>query len=222
MEGFQLFGPGHLAALAYTVAVATLGIAAARRRAGRAVPVSLAALIAAGQLFTPVIETLFGEMSLKYSLPLELCDVASFATIAALLTGRQLAFELAWYWGLTGTFAALLTPTLARDFPDPEYIRFFAMHGGIVAGVLYLGPGRGMRPRAGSSGRVFGLTALYAGFVGLVDWALDANYFFLCRRPPGTILEAFGAWPAYLFGAAAIAAITYWLLELAGRGRSRA
>ena len=66
MEGFQLFGPGHLAALAYTVAVGTLGIAAARSGAGRAVPISLAALIAAGQLFTPVIESLFGEMSIRH------------------------------------------------------------------------------------------------------------------------------------------------------------
>ena len=53
------------------------------------------------------------------SLPMHLCDWAVAAVVLALLTRRQTAFELAYFWGLAGTLQAILTPDLgAFDVVD--------------------------------------------------------------------------------------------------------
>lgn len=60
------------------------------------------------------------------SLPLELCDVAWPAVIVALWTLRWRGFALAYYWGLTLTVQALLTPALNdADYPSVNYMKFF-------------------------------------------------------------------------------------------------
>ena len=41
-----------------------------------------------------------------------------------------------------------------------------------------------------------------------------ANYFFLCEKPPGSLLDLFGPWPYYLLGGAAVGALFFWLLDL--------
>jgi len=223
VAAFQIFGPDHLAALAVTTILSLFAVLLGRRqRAVRALPWALVLAVAAGQVLSTFIEAHYRPLSLQRSLPLELCDIASFVTIVALLTRRQLAFELCWFWGLSGTVGALLAPGVAFGFPHPEYFRFFAMHGGIVAGALYLGPGLGMKTRPGAGRRIFGLTLLYALGIAMLDWALDANYFYLRRAPEGSFLESVGAWPYYLLPGALIAAVLFWMLDRAGRDRARA
>jgi hypothetical integral membrane protein (TIGR02206 family) len=217
---FRMFGPDHLGALAATAVVATLMIVRARRlpAAGRI----LAVIIVAAQVADPFVSYAAGHLSWQKSLPLELCDLAALATVVALWTRRQTAFEFAWFWGLTGTLQALLTPAVVHGFPHPEFLRFFLLHGAIVVGVLHLGPGLGMAPRRGALWRVYGWTALYAAAMGLIDWAIDANYFFLCYRPEGSVLEVFGPWPYYILGGAVIGAVFFWLVDLPFRVRSAA
>jgi len=218
---FEAFGPDHLAALGATALAGTVAVAYGRAGDGPRLPRALAVAIAVAQLSTPFLDYRAGMLTWQRSVPLELCDIASFATIAALWTRRQAAFEYCWFWGLTGTFMALLTPPVQVGFPHLEYVRFFVLHGAIVVAALYLGPGRGMRPRRGSAWRVFWVTAAYALSVGLLDWALGANYFFLCSKAPGSILDYFSPWPVYSAGGALIAACACWLLERVARGRAR-
>jgi uncharacterized membrane protein YwaF len=58
------------------------------------------------------------------------------------------------------------------------------------------------------------VTIAYAVAVGLVDWALGANYMWLREKPGGSVLELFGPWPWYILGGAAIGATIFFLLEL--------
>jgi hypothetical integral membrane protein (TIGR02206 family) len=218
LGGFRLFGPDHLGALGATLVLSLVAIAWARRRRGspgtRAFSRALALVILLSQAADPIVQHVNGTLSLDRSLPLDLCDLAGFVCIIALWTGRQIPFEFAWFWGLSGTLQAVLTPAVKVGFPDPEYLRFFVLHGGIVLAVLYMGPGLGRAPRRGAVWKVYGWTAVYTVLVGLVDWALDANYFFLCRKPPGSLLDWFGPWPWYILGGAAIAAVFFFLLDL--------
>ena len=55
---------------------------------------------------------------------------------------------------------------------------------------------------------------VYAVVVGLIDWAVDGNYFYLRSKPPGSLLDVLGPWPWYILGGAGIAALMYWLLDL--------
>lgn len=213
-------GPDHIGALVATAIICALATILGRRLrgtprallAGRA----LALLLLAGQIADPFIAHGLGWLSWRNSLPLELCDAGGFAIMVALWQHRQLPFELAFFWGLGGTLQAILTPDLdsAVPFPHPEYLRFFGLHIGIVAGVFYLGPGLGMRPRPGAQWRVLGLTLLYAAGVGMVNYALGANYMYLCAKPTASPLDVFGPWPWYLVGATAIAATLFALLAL--------
>jgi len=214
-----LFGPGHLATLAVGAAAGVAAIRAGRR--GLAWPGRVLAIaILTAQVADPFIGLHGGWLTWRNAFPLGFCDMASFAVVAALWTRRQLAFELAYYWGLSGNFQAILTPDLQIDFPHLEYIRFFTVHLGILAGVLYLGPGAGMAPRRGAEWRVFGWTALYTAFLGLVNLALGSNYMYLCSKPDGwSPLEWFGEWPWYIGGGALIALVSFWLLSLPYRLR---
>ncbi|MHC4941342.1 MAG: YwaF family protein [Planctomycetota bacterium] len=223
MAAFQTFGPDHLGALGAVALAAWLAARLARRRPGSAFPRWLAVLLLAAVSAELLIVVLEESFTLQRALPLQLCDLALFATAFALWTRGQAAFEFAWFWGLSGTIGALLTPDVARGFPDPNFVRFFVAHGGIVAGVFFLGPpGLGLRTRRGAVRRVYLATAAYAAVLGVVDWLLDANYMYLCEKPPGPLLAPFGPWPWYLFGGAAIAALSFWLLDLVARRPARA
>ena len=81
---------------------------------------------------------------------------------------------------------------------------FFAMHAGIVVALFVLTLGFGMAPRPGAAGRVFFWTVVSAVCVGLLDWIVGANYFYLRDKPSGSLLDWFGPWPVYILGALVI------------------
>ena len=133
------------------------------------------------------------------ALPMHLCDWASFAVIIALVWRGQLAYELAYLWGLAGTFQAVLTPDLAYTFPNPFFIGFFVDHCGIIVSALFLTWGLGMRPRPGAVWRVWGWTQVYVVCAGTVDFLGRANYGYLAHKPEhGSLLDFLGPWPWYI------------------------
>lgn len=133
------------------------------------------------------------------ALPMHLCDWASFAVIIALVWRGQLAYELAYLWGLSGTFQAVLTPDLNETFPNPFFIGFFVDHCGIVVSVLFLTWGLAMRPQPGAVWRALAWSQVYMVCAGLVDWALHVNYGYLRAKPlHGSLLDYFGPWPWYI------------------------
>jgi hypothetical integral membrane protein (TIGR02206 family) len=158
------------------------------------------------------------------SLPMHLCDWAVAAVVLALLTRRQLAFELAYFWGLAGTIQGILTPDLVFGFPHPRCVLFFAAHCGIVVGVLFLVLGGGMRPRPGSVWRTLLWTNLYGGSAFAVNLALGTNYGYTLRKPlQPSLLDHLGPWPWYLVSLQALALALFFLLDLpfrVGRGRA--
>ena len=215
---FERFGAGCGALLRAPAAVAVLLARYARASRGSAaadrVGDCLVFLIVAAFVADPFVDLAAEGLSLKTSLPLELCDAAGFAAIVALQTRRQTAFELAYYWGLTATVQALLTPAPETHFWHPNTVRYFALHSGIVVAAVYLAAGLGMRPRRDGPWRALLWTAVYTAFVGLIDWATGANYMWLREKPPGSILGFFGPWPFYIAGGGAVGLALFWLVHL--------
>ena len=162
-----------------------------------------------------IAEWRLGILSAWDFLPLHLCDFAIFVAAFALLTRRPGAVELVWFWALTGTLLAVLTPAVSGRFPDWRWLLYFAMHGGVIAAAVVLVLGCGIRPRPGAAWRAFGWTVLYAAVVAIVDLVTSANFLWLRAKPEQpTILDWLGPWPVYLIAAAAIGLAGFHLLAL--------
>ncbi len=199
---FILFGTPHLAALALSLAAPLLMAALSRLwcpSLDRAARYFLAAFLVIGWICWFILFAQRGWLSVGNALPLNLCDWALVALVAALLTRNQFAYELGYFWGLGGTLQGMITPDVAYDFPDPQFLFFFVEHGGIIAALLYLTLGTGLRPRLSCLPRVAAATLFYACVAGLADWRLGTNYGFLRAKPPGTTLLSFmSPWPWYI------------------------
>lgn len=202
MKPFIPFGTPHLVVLALTVATPLLLAALlrlSRLPLDRVARFFFAGLIAAGLICWSILAVRRGWTLPIDALPLQLCDWAGIALIIALLTRNQFIYELGYFWGLGGTLQGLITPTVPYDFPDPQFFLFFIEHGGIIAGLLYLTLGTGLRPGPQSLLRVAAATLFYVAVAGIADWVLGTNYGFLRAKPPGTNLLTFmSPWPWYI------------------------
>jgi hypothetical integral membrane protein (TIGR02206 family) len=197
---FVLFGPAHLAMLAIAALAPLLLAWAARLRPSldRPIRMGLAALLLGGWIAWYLLFWSRGWLTLNNGLPLNLCDWAAVILILALITKRPFAYELGYFWGLGGSLQGLVTPDIAYDFPDPQFIFFAVNHAGIITALLYL-TFTGMRPRAASLPRVAAATLAYALVVGIADFLLHINYGFLAAKPSNaSVMDFLSPWPWYI------------------------
>jgi len=184
---FHVFGFAHLLAILLTVSIPVgLGLAVrmtASRRIDHAVAVCLALLLATNYLGYAIYLWQHHLLFWQQALPFQLCDWAMVTIIVALLTKRRSWTEVSYFWGIGGTFQAILTPNLQVNFPDIRAISFFVGHGGIVAGVIYLLIARRFRPTLGSVWRTLAWSQLYLVTTLLLDHLTGVNYGFLLHKP---------------------------------------
>jgi len=203
---FRVFGPSHLAVLALTAGLTAVLSMLARRPGGertarmaRITAWCLAAVLLLDEAAVVAVSAHSDLATLKDHLPFQLCDWVIFACVAALLWRSQQAYEMAYFWGLSGTAQALLTPDLAEDFPHPHFFTFQILHAGVVVAVLFLTLGLRLRPTWRSVLRVWLWLQAYLGFTALVDWLLDSNYGYLRAKPKqASLFDFIGPWPWYL------------------------
>jgi hypothetical integral membrane protein (TIGR02206 family) len=184
---FHLFGQAHLVAIFLTIAIPlALGLAVrvtGSRRTDRAVAVGLTLLLLTNYFGFAIYLWIHDLFVWKQALPFQLCDWAMVAIIVALLTGRRSWTEISYFWGIGGTFQAILTPNLQVGFPDIRFVSFFITHCGIVVGVIYLLVGRRFRPTFGAVWRTLAWSELYLFATLLVDGLTGVNYGFLLHKP---------------------------------------
>ena len=211
-----LFGRLHLALLAATVSIAVALPWLCRRGA---MPARATRLIVGRALLANEL----GWWAFRYShegvharnLPLQLCDLTVWLSVAACLTARRGIAEFAYFAGIAGAGMALLTPDLWSPWPSYPAIYFFVAHGGIVIAVALMAFGGMVRFRPGAVLRSFGWLVAYAAAVGAFNAAFGTNFMYLCRKPASaTLLDKLGPWPWYLLPAAAAGLGIFWLLGL--------
>jgi hypothetical integral membrane protein (TIGR02206 family) len=194
--------PEHLIPLLVIAAGIALVLVVARRRRGPFVEQGarvIAVAVVLAEFAWWILAIAQDRWSFQYNLPLHLCEVGCFVLAAALWWRKQFAFEVAYFWGLGGTLPGLFTPSIPGRFPDAVYFQYYAEHGLVVLGALYLVLALGMRPARGAVMRVFTATVVYAVAVWFVDLATNGNYLFLRYLPPTkTALDYMGPWPWYL------------------------
>ena len=156
-----------------------------------------------------------------YTLPLQLCDILVWVAVVSALTTYRWPRVLLYYWGLTGTTMALLTPDVSTATFSYLTIRFFVSHGGIIVVVLFLTWKKSLRPGLGSWWRALLALHLYAAGVGLYNYMFGTNFFYLCEKPAeASLLNYLGPWPWYILAGDAIALALFWMLWLPFRTRN--
>jgi hypothetical integral membrane protein (TIGR02206 family) len=212
------FSPEHLAALAVTAAALIVAV-----RAPHAIPRRpLAAAILGAFLLEYLVNAFQSTWDWGFNLPLQLSDVVALLAPLALWTAAPLLVEIVYFWALTASLQAVVTPDLNRTFPSVFYFTYFTTHCGVVIAAVLLVFGLGMRPRPGAIGRAFAATLLMAAAAGLADLLTGGNYMFLRAKPAhASLLSVMGPWPVYIASAAALAWALFALLYLLARHDSR-
>jgi hypothetical integral membrane protein (TIGR02206 family) len=218
----------HVAALAVTAALGAALPIVARAQPGartRLFASLFGAVLLAWFVAYHVVVLIQGDYELDFDLPLHLTDAVTLVAALALMSRRPLLFELTWFWGLTASLQAILTPDLGADdrFPTFFYWHYFVTHGGVVVAAVFLAFGLGLTARPGAVLRVFLATAAWAGVAALGDALAGGNYMFLREKPEAaTLLDYMGPWPWYIFTAALVALALFELLDLPFRHRRAA
>ena len=213
----------HIGALLVIAVFCAIAVIAARKNPGLWIK-ALAVVLVVDEVSWWVFLLAGGQPGsrLAWSLPLQLCDVGIFVAGFALWFRRQWLVEVTYFWGLTGTLQALLTPDLPQHFPSYPYLQYYIAHGGVVAAALLLVFGLGLHPRRFAVARGLAITAAYTAFVGLVDAATGANYMYLRSKPATpTLLDVMGPWPWYVVWAGVVALVLFFALDVVARVAAR-
>ena len=221
----RLLATEHGVALLATVAVGAAAAWLPRALPGRwvvAASRALALLVLGAYVADHAVAAARGLWSVRLYLPLNLSDAATLVAVLALWTGRPLLVELTYFWGLTASLQATLTPELAQSFPDVLFLTFFVTHGGVVVAALLLVAGRGIVPRRGAVARAFAATVVVAAAAAAGCLATGGNYMFLRRKPEDSLLDLLGPWPWYIAGAGLVGLAMFALLDAPFRARRRA
>lgn len=145
-----------------------------------------------------VLQFLPDDYDIDTSLPLQICDLSWMVAVYALATRRRWSVALLYFWGLTLTVQAVVTPSLGQTFPDPRWFMFWGMHLLTVWAAVYLvafagGPDwRGFR-------LTVAVTAVWAALVMAFNGIADTNYGYLNGKPESaSLLDFLGPWPLYV------------------------
>jgi hypothetical integral membrane protein (TIGR02206 family) len=212
----------HIAALAVTAALAALLIAIAHGSENgppKAIAIVLALVILGGYACEQLTYVVRGDWKAEVNLPLHLTDAVTLASAAALLRPQSaLLVEVVYFWALSASLQAVLTPDLGQPFPDVLFFTYFVTHSGAVVAACLLVFGAGRAPRGGAVWRVYAITAGFAVLAAAGTLLTGGNYMFLRRKPAhGSLLDVMGPWPVYIVVAAAFGLALFLALAALAR-----
>ncbi len=219
-SSFHIGGPSHWVVFGLILLVPLLLSLWARRFPSAQKPISriFASVLLATLFLDGWIEYKIGHFSLETLFPFHVCDMAILLTVGCFWFNSFLCFEVLYFWGLTGTVQALLTPDLAYDFPHPKFITFFINHAGIISAIGYAVFGLKLLPTPQSRLRVFKISIGYTIFLMLFNHFVGTNYGYLSHKPASaSALDLFGPWPWYILVMLTLFWVIFWINELPAR-----
>jgi hypothetical integral membrane protein (TIGR02206 family) len=141
----------------------------------------------------------FDNYDFKTDLPLYLCSL--MALIIPIFTHyrKYWMFEVLVFWIIGGTLQGVITPDIAVGIPSFDYFRYWIVHLGLLSIIFYFIFALEMKPRLKSVFKSFFVLQLYVVLMVMINYALDANYFYLNEKPKSaSLLDYFGDWPYYI------------------------
>ncbi len=192
---FQAFGVSHLTVIFLTIALPFVLAAVVRRSqlraVERAIAFTLSGLLVANYLTYFFFVRQFNLATWQEALPLQLCDWATVVVVIAMFATSPRWFEVAYFWGIGGTFQAILTPNLPFGFPDLRFISFFIAHSGIIVGIIFMMLVHRFRPYPVSIIRAFLWSEIYFVVTYTYDRLTGVNFGFLLHKPEAFSLLSF-------------------------------
>jgi hypothetical integral membrane protein (TIGR02206 family) len=171
------------------------------------------------QLFKALIRVPLGNFDASTDLPLHLCNLMPFVMLYVFIKGNRDIFAIFFFWIMAGTFQALFTPTLKNAFPHYESIRYWVVHGGLVALCFYgfyAYKWRFTYKDVIKSVAVMNITAL---FIYPINVFLGANYFFLNGKPEGkNLYSLLPEWPTYILCLEGVLVLLFSLVFIIFKG----
>ncbi|MGV9611157.1 YwaF family protein [Nocardia xishanensis] len=212
---FSAYGLSHWIVLALFVVGAVLVVVIGRTHRNDATARRFSRTFGAvtlGIYLTIYISTLFPP-TLGRSVPLRLTDLATIVAGYALLTHQRWAYALTYYWCLTLSTQALISPALeSPDFPNKVFLAFWSIHLAVVWAAIYLTWGIGMHPTWRSYWFAVAVTVAWVAVTFVFNSLADTNYGFVNRKPSTlSLLDVLGPWPWYL-GTVAVILLVVWSL----------
>lgn len=173
-----------------------------------------------------------GEFDIKVSLPIQLCDIACLIAPLVFLTEWRTPRALIFFWGLSLSIQAFVTPTLEEGPAHMKYSLFWLVHLSIVGSAVYDLAVRRYRPTLRDLLVTIAATVLYALAMIAVNHRLDSNYGLIGNqlRSRPTPIDLLGPWPQRVFILAGIVIglfIAMWAIArvidaMVGRSKPRA
>jgi hypothetical integral membrane protein (TIGR02206 family) len=204
----------HLVVLALTAVAVVLAV----RTPQRIPPKALAVLIGGAFAIELAVRATDGSWNWGFDLPLHLSDVVSIFAPVALWTRKPLLVEVLYFWALTASLQAVITPDLHQTVPSVFFFTYFVTHAGAVVAACLLVFGLRQCPRPGAVKRVFAVTLAMAAVAGLGNLITGGNYMYLRAKPSqASLLDQLGPWPLYIVAAAVIALILFTALDRLAR-----
>jgi hypothetical integral membrane protein (TIGR02206 family) len=213
-ESLEQFSVAHIAVLALMAIAIAVAV-----RAPRYVPAKLLAVAIGGAFVVEYASNaLDGTWDWGFNLPLHLSDVVAMFTPVALWTRKPLLVEILYFWALTASLQAVLTPDLNQTFPSVFYFTYFVTHCGAVVAACLLVFGHRIQLRPGAIRRAFVATLIMAAIAGAANMLTGGNYMYLRAKPAqASLLDQMGPWPLYIVTAALLALVLFALLALLAR-----
>ncbi len=155
-----------------------------------------------------------GIWKIESSLPLHLCGLSAILSGIVIFWRKQWAYECLYFWGLPGAFHSLMTPEFTIGTDGLLFYEYYLSHGGIILSSIYLTWILKMRPRRGSWWKIFLWSQLLIPIIGCINWALNANYMYLCIKPIAKNPFLIGEWPWYLLGVECAVILHFFVIYL--------
>lgn len=215
--GLELFGTGHITALAIIGGICAFliwGWKDPGEAAKRNTRYLLIGLILLSKSSWHAWNAYFDNWSIQEHLPLHLCAVTGWLSAYILLTKSYRVYEIVYFVGIAGAVQALLTPE-ANMYALPHFraIQTFAGHGLIVIALVYMTSIEGYRPTLASILKTMLAGNLYMLAVTGINLLVDSNYMYTMRKPAAaSALDFMGPWPWYLIVAELFALALFLLL----------
>jgi len=140
-----------------------------------------------------------GNYNVQTDLPLYLCSFIALLIPIFTYYRKFWLYEILLFWIIAGTLQGVITPDIAEGFPTFDYFRYWVVHLGLLIIVFYATFVFGMRPKFKSIFKSIFALQLYVAMMVITNYLLEANYFYLNKKPKSTsILDYFGEWPYYI------------------------
>lgn len=214
----ERFGAAHAGTL-LAIAVSAVALVLLARRAPpllvRRLRITLAAMMFGGALLEIVVALWQGWATFQEIAPLQLCDVSLMLGAFTLLTLDPRSAEPLYFFALSGTLPALLSPELGGNGISFRFLAYFGLHGLTVIATLMLTLSLGVVPRVGGWWRALLWINVYAAVITLVNLGLDTNFLYLRAKPVDpSPFDWFGPWPWYIGTLELLCLCLFFVLDL--------